>query len=108
MGDEFEVPPVSHPDRGRSGTQEDRSHMKKDLRAIHMVIIIIILLVSQLLLQQLTLGYFLCDWLCSKQLMHINLFNLENNSMKLLLLLSSSHMGGKVDADLFAEGGLAA
>lgn len=61
--------------------------MEKDLRTIHVVKIIIFLII--LLLQQLTLGYFLCAWLCSK-FMHIDLLNLHSNSMKLLLLLSSS------------------
>lgn len=57
-----------------------------------------------LLLQQLTLGYFLCAWLCSKKFMHIDWFNLHSNSMKLLLLLSSSCAWGNVRAGWCAQG----
>lgn len=44
--DDFQVLPVRRPDRGRSGAQENRSHGEKDLRTIHMIIIIIIFPVS--------------------------------------------------------------
>lgn len=39
--DEIKVLPVSHPDRG-SGTQENGSHVEKDLRTINGVVIIIV------------------------------------------------------------------
>lgn len=74
--------------------QEDGSHLGKDLRTINMVIIIIMLYHNYIVVIA-NSGVLLCAWLCSKIfLMHINSFNLHNNSMMLLLLLSSSYTWG--------------